>query len=97
MGLMDRAKEAADKARTSAQQATAQGQAKVNAFQFERATAELYKSLGEAYYAEQRRGASHDAVVSALAAVDAHFASAPPGAAAGGTTPPPGAPRPPAG
>lgn len=82
MGIMDKAKEAAEKARASAQQAAHQGQAKVEAYQFDRTTNELYKALGEAYFAEQRRGGSHDAVVTALGAVDAHLAAAPPGGTA---------------
>jgi hypothetical protein len=93
MGFMDKAKEAAEKARISAQQAAQQGQAKYEAFQFDRTTNDLYKALGEAYYAEQRRGGGHDAVVTALGAVDAHLASRP--QKADGTTPPP--PTPPTG
>lgn len=91
MGFMDKAKETAEKARASAQQAAHQGQAKVEEYQFDRNTNQLYKNLGEAYYAEQRRGGSPDAVATALAAVDAHLASRPPGAA-GSSTPPPTTP-----
>jgi hypothetical protein len=84
MGLMDKAKEAALKAKAEAQQLAQQGQAKVAEIKETREEGELFKSLGEAYYAEQRKAGSHDSVATALTALDAHFASAAPEA-----TPPP--------
>jgi hypothetical protein len=76
MGLMDKAKEAAQQAKASAEKLAQQGQAKVAEVQKNRSEGELYRSLGEAYYAEQRRGADHAAVMKAVEALDAHFASA---------------------
>jgi len=48
----------------------------------ERAEAALLKSLGEAVYAEQRHGGSHDAVDAAVAALDAHHSEVAAAAAA---------------
>lgn len=103
MGLMDKAKEAAEKAKASAQQMAQQGQAKVASVQQGRSEGELYRSLGEAVYAEQRRNGGPESVAAALEALDAHFAGAPPapamGAAPSGAAPvpPASAPQPPAG
>jgi hypothetical protein len=76
MGLMDKAKEAAMQAKASAEKLAQQGQAKVAEVQQHRSEAELYRTLGEAYYTEQRRGGDHEAVVAALNALDQHFAGA---------------------
>ena len=85
MGFMDKAKEAALQAKTQAQQLAQQGQAKVATIQQGRSEAELFRTLGEAYYNEQRRGGDHEAVAAALTALDEHFATA------AGSTPPPAA------
>jgi hypothetical protein len=69
MGFLDKAKEAAEKA-------MAQGQAKVGSFQQGRSEAELYKTLGEAFYNEQRNGGDRGAVQAGLDALDAHMAAA---------------------
>lgn len=92
MGLMDKAKEAALQAKAKAEQAAHQGQAKVAEMKDSREEAALYRALGEAVYAEQRKGGSHDAVVTALAAVDAHVARSE--ADGAGTPPPPTAEAP---
>lgn len=106
MGFMDKAKEAALKAQASAQQAAAQGQAKLAAYQAQQGAPggvgtgtaaggsdleRAYAALGRAFYAEQRQGGAREAVVAALAAVDA--AVAVPGAPTWDTpvTPTPGA------
>ena len=85
MGFLDKAKEAADRAVAATTQAAQQGQAKFDTYQTGKSEAELYKTLGEAVFNEQRRGAGPAAVSEALAALDAHFAAAP---AAGSATPP---------
>ena len=91
MGLLDKAKEAAIQAKASAQQMAQQGQAKVASAQHGRSEGELYRALGEAVFNEQRRGGDHDAVVAALAAIDAHLAApAAPAPAPGPATPAPG-------
>jgi hypothetical protein len=69
MGFLDKAKEAAEKA-------MAQGQAKVGSFQQGRSESELYKTLGEAFYNEQRHGGDRGAVQAGLDALDAHMAAA---------------------
>ena len=51
-----------DKAKAQATAAMAQGQAKVGAMQSNRSEGELYRTLGEATYAAQRRGGAADAV-----------------------------------
>ncbi len=93
MGFMDKAKEAALQAKASAQQMAQQGQAKVAQVQQGREEGELYRTLGEAFYNEQRRGADQQAVLAALTALDEHFASAPAAAPPSGEpTAAPGAP-----
>ncbi len=74
MGFLDKAKEAAAQATVKAQQGLTQGQAKIDEVQTKRAADSLVRELGAAYYAEQRRGGSAEAVAAALAAVDAHVA-----------------------
>jgi hypothetical protein len=76
MGFLDKAKEAAEKAMASAQQAAQQGQAKVGSYQQGRSEKELYSTLGEAFYREQRSGGDRQAVQAALDALDAHVAAA---------------------
>lgn len=75
MGFMDKAREAAQQATTKAQQGLAQGQAKLDEVQTTRAGDGLLRDLGAAFYAEQRSGGSHEAVVAALGAMDAHVAA----------------------
>jgi hypothetical protein len=75
MGFMDKAREAAQQATAKAQQGLAQGQAKIDEVQTTRAADGLLRDLGAAFYAEQRSGGSNEAVVAALAAVDAHVAA----------------------
>jgi hypothetical protein len=72
VGFLDKAKEAAEKAKAATQQAAQQGQAKFEEMKNERAEAALLKALGEAVYAEHRGGGSHDAVDAAVKALDAH-------------------------
>ena len=86
MGYTDKAKETALQAKAKAEQVAQQAQAKVAEIKESREQAGLHRALGEAVYAEQRKGGSHDAVVTALAALDAHFARA---ATGGVGTPPP--------
>jgi hypothetical protein len=76
MGLMDKAKQAAMQAKESAQHMAQQGQAKVAQVQHTREIGELYRALGEAYYAQQRSGGDGAAVTAALEALDAHHAGA---------------------
>jgi hypothetical protein len=94
MGIMDKAKEAALQAKAKAGQVAQQGQAKVAEIKEGREEAELYRTLGEAIYAEQRKGGDHAAVETALTALDEHFASA---ATEGGGAPPPAGEAPPGG
>lgn len=101
MGFMDKAREAAERATAKAQEGLAQGQTKLDEFQAKRDGEALYRQLGELFYAEQRTGGDHDAVVAKLVEIDAWHhqqaaqqqaapgASAAPGAAPGEA--PPGA------
>ena len=84
MGFLDKAKEAADRAVAATQQAAQQGQAKFDTYQSGKSEGELFRTLGEAVFNEQRRGGGPAAVSEALAALDAHFAGV---AAAGAATP----------
>jgi hypothetical protein len=72
MTLLDKAKVAAEKAAARGKQGVAQGQAKIDAIQTKRKADALLRDLGGAYYAESRHGGGHDAVESALQALDAH-------------------------
>lgn len=99
MGFLDKAKDAALQAKAQVEQAAQQGQAKVNTYQQGRAEGDVFRTLGQAFYAEQRQGGNRDAVIAALSAVDAHLAAAasPPAPAwtpqpAGGAVNVPGAP-----
>jgi hypothetical protein len=106
MGFMDKVKAQAEQAMVKAQQGVAQGQTKIDDLQTKRAGDALIAALGTAFYAEQRQGGSQQAVVAALAAVDAHVATngpigvptpaAPPAPTATATPPVPGAPAAPA-
>ena len=73
MGLMDKARQAAQQAAAMAQEGLSQGQAKIEALQVQRTGNELLRQLGEAFYAEQRTVGDREAVVRALAAVDQHI------------------------
>jgi hypothetical protein len=75
MGFLDKAREAAAQATVKAQQGMAQGQAKIDELQTKRQADALVRELGAAYFAQQRRGGSPEAVAAALAAVDAHVAA----------------------
>src|SRR4051794_37763466 len=86
MGFMDKAKEAALQAKASAEKIAQQGQAKVATMQESRSVGELYRTLGEAVYAEQRHGGDQAAVSAALDALDQHFAA--PAATGPAATPP---------
>jgi hypothetical protein len=85
---MDKAKEAALQAKTQAQHLAQQGQQKVATIQEGRSQAELYRTLGEAYYNQQRRGGEAQAVTAALEALDQHFAGASTPPSDGPETPP---------
>jgi hypothetical protein len=89
MGFMDKVKAQAEQAMVKAQQGVAQGQTKIDDLQTRRAGDALIAALGTAFYAEQRQGGSQQAVVAALAAVDAHVAAHGP---IGGPPPAPVAP-----
>jgi hypothetical protein len=70
MSFLDKAKVAAEKAATKAQQGVQQGQAKIEELQDKRKLDALLRDLGSAYYDEERHGADHEPVVRALAAID---------------------------
>ena len=74
MSLLDKAKVAAEKAASRAQQGVHQGQAKIEELQDKRKADALLRDLGSAYYDEERHGGDHEAVVRAVAAVDTHLA-----------------------
>jgi hypothetical protein len=75
MSLTDKVKEQAEHAVGIAKQGVSQGQAKFEELQAKRQSQALFRRLGEAYYAEQRQGASAEAVEAALAALDQHVAA----------------------
>jgi uncharacterized protein (AIM24 family) len=89
MDFITRAREAAERAATLAQQGLAQGQDRIEDLQSQRRGTDVLRNLGAAYYAEQREGGEHEAVVRALAAVDAHVAAHGPVTPPRGQTPPP--------
>jgi hypothetical protein len=76
MSFLDKAKVAAEKAATKAQQGVQQGQAKIEELQEKRKFDALLRDLGSAYWDEERHSGDHEAVVRALAALDAHVTDA---------------------
>jgi CBS domain-containing protein len=72
MGILDKAKAAAGRARGQARHGAAVGRARLAEAQARRQRAKLVQQLGEACYAEHSGEAAHDAVARALAALDAH-------------------------
>lgn len=74
MGLMDKVKAQAEQAVVKGKQGMAQGQAKLDAIQAKRHADALLRDLGAAYYAQQSKGGSAEAVTAALAKVTAHEA-----------------------
>jgi hypothetical protein len=72
MSFLDKAKVAAEKAATKAQQGVQQGQAKIEELQEKRKFDSLLRDLGAACWEEERHGGDHEAVVRVLAALDAH-------------------------
>jgi hypothetical protein len=75
MGFLDKARDAAQQAAAKAAPLMAQGQAKLGEVQAKRQEDGLLRDLGKAFYSEQRKGGSSEAVVSALRALDTHVAS----------------------
>jgi hypothetical protein len=73
MTFLDKAKVAAEKAAAKAQQGVQQGQAKIEELQDKRKADALLRELGSAYWDEERHAGDHEAVVRALAALDAHL------------------------
>src|SRR5436190_19497277 len=74
MGLMDKVKAQAEQAVAKGKQGVSQGQAKLDAMQSKKQADALLRDLGAAYYAQQQKGGSADAVAAALAKVVAHEA-----------------------
>jgi len=72
MTIVDKAKTAAERARGQAKHGLELGQARPDEAREQRQYGKLLQQLGEASYAEQRGEGSHETVVHALAAVDAH-------------------------
>jgi CBS domain-containing protein len=72
MSILDKAKAAAERARGQAVHGAAQGRARLMAVQARRQHGKLVRELGEACYTEHTGAASHEAVASAFAALDAH-------------------------
>lgn len=75
MGLISRAKQAVGQTRVKAEQVRQQGQTKLAGIKESHQESALYRSYGEAVYANLRRGGDHASVDSSLAALDEHFAS----------------------
>ncbi|MBY8888765.1 hypothetical protein K7472_28545 [Streptomyces sp. PTM05] len=67
-GFLDRAKEAA-------QRGLDVGKEKVEEVQNARTGQDLLRKLGAAYYAEQRGSGGHEAVASALTALESHISA----------------------
>jgi CBS domain-containing protein len=72
MAILDKAKAAAERARGQASRGAARGRARLAEMPARRQHATLVRHLGQACYAEHTGAASHEAVASAFAALDAH-------------------------
>ncbi len=70
MGFLDKAKAQAEQAMAKAQHGMVQGQARLDQVQAKRQSDALLRSLGSAYYAQERQGGAPEAVSSAMAALD---------------------------
>jgi len=70
--FMDKARAAAQQAIDEAKKGIDTGQAKLDEAQAKREGEKLLATLGAAFYAEQRRDGTREAVNTALDAVDAH-------------------------
>jgi len=74
MGVMDKVKAQAGAALAKGKEGAAQGHAKFDAMQAKKQSDALLRDLGAAYYAQERKGGSADAVSAALAKVVAYEA-----------------------
>ena len=73
MGLMDKVKEGAAQLAEKSKQGVAQGQAKLDTMQAKKQIESLFRDLGAATYAAERKGGPpRDEVERLLAAIDAH-------------------------
>jgi len=72
MAILDKAKAAARRARDQARHGAELGRERLTEAQERQQRAKLIRQLGEACYAEHSGQAAHEAVASALAALDAH-------------------------
>ncbi|HEX6447597.1 MAG TPA: hypothetical protein VF053_21050 [Streptosporangiales bacterium] len=77
MGFLDRAKEAAQRAKSQARVAREQGQQRLEELQARRQAEMLLREVGIAAYEEHRGESDHEAVVRALARLDAHLRNHP--------------------
>ena len=77
MAILDKAKAAAERAQAQAKQGMELGRARLDEMQARRQHGTLLRQLGEARYAEQTGTGTHEAVLQALAAVDAHLQAHP--------------------
>ena len=83
MAILEKAKAAAERAQAQAKQGMELGRARLDEMQARRQHSRLLRQLGEARYAEQTGTGTHEAVLQALAAVDAHLQAHPQTPAAG--------------
>jgi hypothetical protein len=74
VGLMDKVKTQATQIAEKGKQGVVQGQAKLDAMQAKKQLDGLFRDLGAATYASERKGAPRDDVDRLLAAIDAHEA-----------------------
>lgn len=77
MGFLDRAKEAASRAKSQARVARVQGQQRLEDLQARRQAEVLLREVGIVAYEEHRGESDHEAVVRALARLDAHLRNHP--------------------
>ena len=98
MGFLDKAKAQAEQAMAKAQHGMVQGQARLDQVQAKRQSDALLRSLGSAYYAQERQGGAPEAVSSAMAALDTFAAEQgsidTTNTSGGGASPAPGSPPP---
>jgi CBS domain-containing protein len=77
MGILDKAKETAERVREQAAHGVEVGRTRLDEAQSRRQQARLLQNLGAAYYAENRGRGNRDAVERALAELDAHMEAHP--------------------
>jgi len=78
VGILDKARNQMDQVKSVVQDQLAQGQGKLDQLQAQRQLNDLYRTLGQAYYAKEKQGGAAADVTDILAKIDAFLTQNPP-------------------